>query len=448
MSSFATYRGHVRAHLTLGLPLVGSQLAQVAVQTTDTLMVGWYDVRALAALVLATSLYLILMIFFSGFAWAVTPLVAAAAEAGDNQRIRRATRMGLWLVLAGGVLCLPIFWFSAPLLRVLGQEADIADMAQTYLRIAGFGLIPALVVMTLKGYLSALEHTRVQFWVTVGAAVANAGLNWLLIFGNLGAPEMGIRGAALASLAVNALSALALAAYSLRVFPAHRLFQRLWRPDPSAFREVAGMGWQIGLTTVAEVGLFNFSSIIMGWIGAVALAAHGIALQVTTVAFMVQLGLSNAATVRAGRSMGRRDFTALRDGALSVWGLGFAFALVAVAVFLLFPDALVGAFVDPDDPLRPRILVIGGSLLAMAALFQVADSAQVMGISILRGMQDTRVPMLMAAFAYWGVGAPAMWVFGVLLGGGGIGVWVGLVLGLTVSAILLAFRFRRLVSTL
>lgn len=192
MATLATYRGHARSHLTLGLPLIGSQLAQVAVQTTDTLMVGWYDVRALAALVLATSLYLILMIFFSGFAWAVTPLVAAAAEQEDEQRIRRATRMGLWLVIGGGVLCLPIFWFSAPILRALGQETDLALMAQEYLRIAGFGLLPALVVMTLKGYLSALEHTRVQFWVTVGAAVVNAALNWVLIFGHFGLPELGI----------------------------------------------------------------------------------------------------------------------------------------------------------------------------------------------------------------------------------------------------------------
>jgi MATE family multidrug resistance protein len=182
----------------------------------------------------------------------------------------------------------------------------------------------------------------------------------------------------------------------------------------------------------------------MGWIGAVQLAAHGIALQVSTVAFMVQLGLSNAATVRAGRSLGRQDHEGLRDGALTVWGLGFLFALVTVVIYLTLPEVLMGAFVDPADPLRPQIIAIGVSLLAMAALFQIADSAQVMGISVLRGMQDTRTPMLMAAFAYWGIGAPAMWLFGLGLGGGAVGVWVGLVAGLSASAIMVALRFRHL----
>ncbi len=444
MSRLVAYRTHARAHLALGLPLIGSQLAQVAVQTTDTLMIGWYDVRALAALVLGTSVYILLFLFISGFAWAVTPLVAAAAEHDDEVRIRRVTRMGLWVSLGAGVLCLPVFIWSKPMLVALGQDPEIAGMAQTYLRIAGFGILPGLAVMVLKGYLSALEKTRVQFRVTVGAALANVVLNYLLIFGSLGFPELGIRGAAIASLGVNLISAIWLALYAIRTFPDHDLFRRLWRPDGEALREVSGMGWQIGLTTVAEVGLFNFSSIVMGWIGTVQLAAHGIALQIATIAFMVQLGLSNAATVRAGRAFGRRDREALTDGAVSVWLLGFGFALVALVVFLAMPDLLMGLFVDPDDPLRGEILAIGATLLAMAALFQFVDSAQVLAISILRGMQDTRRPLIVAGVSYWLIGAPTTYVFGILLGWEGVGVWLGLVLGLACAAVFLQLRFWRL----
>lgn len=441
MRPLSSYRDHAKAHLTLGLPLIGSQLAQVAVQTTDTLMIGWYDVRALAALVLGTSTYLILFIFISGFAWAVTPLVAAAAEHDDEVRIRRVTRMGLWVSLGTGALCLPVFIWSKPILVALGQDPEISQMAQTYLRIAGFGLLPGLMVMVLKGYLSALEKTRVQFWVTVGAALANVVVNYLLIFGSFGFPELGIQGAAIASLIVNLVSAIWLALYAIRVFPGHTLFQRLWRPDIEALREVFSMGWQIGLTTVAEVGLFNFSSYVMGWIGTIQLAAHGVALQIATIAFMVQLGLSNAATVRAGRAYGRRDGRALIDGAVAVWLLGFFFALISLVVFLTIPEFLMGLFVDPDDPLRGDILAIGTTLLAMAALFQFVDSAQVLGISILRGMQDTRRPMIAAAVSYWLVGAPTTYIFGIVLGWEGVGVWLGLVTGLACAAIYVQIRF-------
>lgn len=447
MIRLAKYLPHARAHLVLGLPLIGSQLAQVAITTADTLMMGWYDVTALAALVLSANLFIFLLLLGSGFAWAVMPLVAEAHEAGDETRLRRATRMGMWLSVLAALVFYPVFWFSAPLLRGLGQAPHLAEMAQTYLRIAGLGMLPALLMNVLRSYLSGLEHTRVQFWIITGGALVNILLNWLLIFGNLGLPELGLSGAAIASASVNFLAFAALAAFSLWRFPHHGLFDRLWRPDWGAFAQVFRMGWQIALTTVSEVGLFNLSAIIMGWIGTLALAAHGIALQIATITFMVQLGLSQAATVRAGRALGRRDGAALRDGAVAVWGLGLGFALASVALFLLFPDLLVGAFVDPDDPLRDDILRIGRVLLVMAALFQLVDAAQVIGISLLRGLQDTRVPLMIAAISYWGIGAPASYLIGVTFGVGAVGVWVGLVLGLACAAVGLTLRFRHIAAT-
>ncbi len=437
-----TYRQHIGALLTLGLPLIGSHVAQILMQTTDTVMLGRYDVEALAALVLATTLYMVIFLFLSGFSWAVVPLVSAAAEQDDAAQIRRATRMGLWLSLAFGVLGLPVLLFSGPLLALMGQEEALSEGAQTYLRIMGWGLLPGLGVMVLKSYLSGLERTRVQLWVTLGAAIANVGLNWVLIFGKLGAPELGIRGAAIASLSLTIMSFVVLAIYVLRRFPHHAIFNRLWRPDWSAARHVFSMGWQIGITTLAEVGLFSAASIMMGWISTAALAAHGIALQVVTLSFMVQLGLSNAVTVRAGRAFGRGDMGLLRRGLGAAHMLGLGFAVLCALLYFTVPQPIIGLFLDDADPLRGEILILGAGFLLMGGLFQLVDSSQVLSVAALRGMQDTSTPMWIAALSYWAVGAPAAYALGFWADMGGRGIWLGLVIGLGTAAIAMMIRFR------
>ncbi len=442
------FSDHVRAHLTLGLPLIGSHVAQMAIGVTDTVMLGWYDVEALAALVLANTAYMALFLFGSGFAFAVMPLVSSAAEQGDETRVRRVTRMGLWISLGFALAVLPVLWFSAPILLALGQDPELSQGAQDYLRIMGWGVIPALSVMVLKSYLSALERTKVQLAVTLAAALANVVVNYALIFGNWGFPELGIRGAAIASLVVQAVSVAALAAYAIRQFPSHRLFQRVWRPDWEALREVTAMGWQIGLTVLAEVGMFTLSSILIGLLGTVALASHGIALQLASISFMVPLGLSNAATVRAGRAVGRADASGLRAGARAAFALGVGWAVLAAVLFVLLPEFLVSLYIDPDEPLRDEIVALGRALLLMAALFQLADATQVNALALLRGMHDTRAPMWMAAGSYWLIGAPAAWALGLPLGFGAVGVWAGLVLGLSAAAVPLSASFRRRTSRL
>lgn len=441
MSTQMSYRGHARAALILGLPLIGSHLAQYAVQVVDTIMLGWYGVEELAAVVLAGTFFFILFIMGSGFAWAVMPMVAAASEAGDDTRVRRVTRMGIWISVGVALAVLPILVFSAPLLRAMGQEPELADLAQQYLRIAGWGMFPALIVMVLKSYLAALERTRVVLWTTIAAAVLNGVLNYALIFGNWGAPELGVRGAAIASLSLQLVSLVVLAIYAMRVLPEHALFHRIWRPDWEALGEVFRMGFQIGLTSLAETGLFSASTLIMGWIGTLELAAHGIALQIVSLFFMVHVGLSNAATVRAGRAMGRRDEVGLRKGGVTILGLSLGFAILAVITFLVLPVPMIGAFLDPDEPLRAEILMVGSSLLAVAALFQFADALQVMTLGLLRGVQDTRVPMVIAVVSYWGVGVPMSYVMGILWGWGGEGVWLGLVLGLVLAGAFMSWRF-------
>ncbi len=441
MTVVTSYRAHARAALKLGLPLVGSHLAQLAITLTDALMLGWYSVEALAAEVLGGTLFFVLFIFGSGFAWAVMPLVAAAQGAGDETQVRRVTRMGGWASVLFAICALPVMIWSGPLFVWAGQEADTSTLAGEYARIVGFALFPALLVMVLKSHLAALERTQVVLWVTVGAVGLNVVVNYALIFGNWGAPEMGVRGAAVASLVVTSASFVALAVYAAKVTPEHALFRRVWRPDWEAFGQVFRLGWPIGMTNLAEVSLFAASTLMMGWLGTIPLAAHGIALQVSSVTFMVHLGLSNAATIRAGNSFGRGDGPGLRDGAKVVLALSGVFAAVTVVLFLTLPEPMIAAFLNPDEPERDAVIAVGVGLLAAAALFQLVDAAQVMALGLLRGVQDTRVPMLIAVVSYWIVGVPVSYAMGFWLDWGGVGIWLGLAVGLALAGIFLLWRF-------
>lgn len=436
-----TYGGHAKAILFLGLPLIGGHLAQYAIGLTDTVMLGWYSVEALAAVTLSHSYFFVFFMLGSGFALAVMPMVAAAAARDDEVSVRRATRMGLWLSLGFALLVMPIMWKAKTVLGLLGQTPEVAEAGGEYLRIAGFGLIPALLVMVIKSYLAALERTRIVLWITVLAAFSNALANYILIFGNLGAPELGLRGAAIASVLTQSVSLVAIVFYAIRALPDHNLFQRLWRPDWEMFGQVFRLGLPIGMTTVCEVSLFAASSLMMGWLGTVTLAAHGIVITVAAAAFMVHLGLSNVATIRAGNAFGRGDRAHMARGALVVSLLSLAIACITITAFLIVPEPVVGLFIEPDDPARPAILIAGVQLLAIAALFQLVDGAQVIALGLLRGVQDTAVPMMIAILSYWAVGLSVSYLLGFVVGWGGVGVWLGLTAGLASAALLLMLRF-------
>ncbi|WP_336426901.1 MATE family efflux transporter [Roseovarius sp. E0-M6] len=443
MDGVMGYRAHGARVLRLGVPLVGSHLAQIAIHLSDTVMLGRYSVEALAGQVLGATFFFVIFIVGSGFALAVMPMVARAEAGNDATQVRRVTRMGLWISVVYGVIMVAPLWWSEPLFRAMGQTDAVASVAGAYLRIAGLALVPALLVMVLKSYLSALERTQIVLWVTVAAVLLNIAVNWLLIFGNLGFPELGVRGAALASLAVNIASFIALAIYAAAMREGHDLFARLWRMDGQALSGLVRVGAPIGLTNLAESGLFAASTVMMGWLGTVPLAAHGIVMELSSITFMIHLGLSNAATIRVGQAMGRRDGIELRRGALVATAISVGVALMAVVVFLTMPGLLVGLFMGSHVPARAEVLEVGMVLVLGAALFQLADGAQVMALGLLRGVEDTVVPLVIAIICYWGVGITASYVLGFSLGYGGIGVWLGLALGLALAAIFLMLRFAR-----
>ncbi|NAZ35926.1 MATE family efflux transporter [Rubellimicrobium sp. CFH 75288] len=438
------FGGHARALMGLAGPLILSNLAGFAIGITDIVLMGWYDVVGLAGMVLAHSLFFIVFLTGSGFAIAVMPLVATAAIEGREGDVRRVTRMGLWLSLGYCALAIPVLLLAEPFFLLIGQDPAVAAEAGLYLRIGGWALLPALVIAVMRSFLSALERTSVLLWVTVAMAVLNAIWAYALIFGAWGLPRMGIAGAGWAALLTNLAGAVALLAYGVWRLPHYRLLQRLWRPDWPILLRVARIGWPIGGQLLAEVGLFASSAAMVGWIGPVQLAAHGIAMQLASLAFMVHLGLSQAATVRTGQAVGRSDRVGMRQGAVAAVTLSGAFALLTSALFLLWPRDLIGLFVRPDDPARAEVIAVGAMLLAFAALFQLFDGAQIVAMGLLRGIQDTAIPLAIAALSYWGIGLTAAYVLGFVADLAEIGVWLGLVIGLVAASVLLLLRFAAL----
>ena len=450
---------HVRRTLVLGLPLVGAQLAQILVNTTDTVMLGWLSTEALAAGTLAMQLYFVLFIVGIGFAAAMVPVIAAAigeeeaakeasGDASDHdettREIRRATRMGLWVLILISALFMVPLWFAGPILRALEQPPEVIALAVDYLAIAQWSLPPALLLIGLRQFLTALERAQVILWITLFTLVVNAVLDYALIFGRLGAPRLEVEGAAWATVGSNTLALLVTAAW-VRYRPdlaVYSIFTRFWRPDWAAFRRILRLGWPIGLALLAEAGLFAVSTLMMGRLGTVPLAAHGIALQLASIAFMIPLGLSQAATVRVGNAAGRHDRTAVARAAGAAYICGLGLAVTSGLIFLLFPEPLIALFLE-DNVDAAQVVAIAVPLVFMAGLFQIADSSQVIGIAVLRGMQDTAVPMVIALVGYWVIGVPAAWVLGLELGYGGPGVWSGLVVGLTLTALAFAWRFHR-----
>jgi multidrug resistance protein, MATE family len=412
---------------------------------TDTVMMGWYGVTELAAVVLASSAFVFLFILGSGVGIGLMGMLSGSLGRGDEVQVRRDTRMGLWLSVAFGVLVLPALIWSEAILLLLGQRPDLSALAQDYLRIAGFGMVPALIVMVLRSYFAALERASVVLWVTLGAVVLNAGLNWALVFGNWGAPELGVRGSAIATLGAQILSAVALISYAAWL-PATRhfhLFGRFWRPDWATMRQVLRLGIPAGMTAIAESGMFIAAALMMGWIGKVELAAHGIALQVGGLAFMLYMGISNAVTVRLGKAHGERDLPTMQGVVKASFLLTLGLCALVITGFLLAPRTIIGTFLDKSQPDVAEILDFGTRLLAIAALFQLFDALQVLALGFLRAVQDAKVPMVLAALSYWLIGLPSSYVLAFPMGYGGAGLWIGLVIGLAAAALLLMIRFFR-----
>lgn len=438
-----SWGSHFRATLALGIPLIGAQLAQLGIHTTDVVILGRLGATHLAAIVLAGQFFFTLFIFGSGFATAVIPMVAQAYGRGDVVSVRRSVRMGMWVVLLYSIVTFPLFSYAGDILLFADQKPEVAALAHDYLAIAHWGMPPALLFMTLRGLVSAHGKAGIIMTITLIILVVNAIFAYALVLGHFGLPALGMKGAAYVSAGVNLLSFVLMVAYvqSRPELRRYELFVRFWRPDWQAFVEVLHLGLPISLTVIAEVSLFTVASLLMGAIGTIELAAHGIALQLASIAFMFPYGLAQAATVRVGVAHGRNDHLGVVRASIAVLVVATAIAITGTTLFAIAAVQLAGIFLDRHSSEAAAVLAYAGPLVIIAGIFQLVDGLQAIAAGLLRGLKDTRVPMVLAMIAYWPIGFGCALLFAFPLGFGGIGVWFGFLGGLAAAAVMLCWRY-------
>ena len=428
--------------------MVLTNLGQIGMSTTDAVVMGWLGPKALAAGTLGLNLFQPLFIFAIGVMSAISPMIAAdlGRKTRSVHQARRTARQGFWFAAALSALFLPILWFSEPILLALGQEPALAADATLYLRAMMWSLPSAILYLALRSFVGALERPGAAL-VTVGAAfVVNAVLNVGLVFGRFGLPALGLPGSGVATAIASLFMAVGLSLLILRERRLRRfhVFGRVWRADPARLAELLRLGLPIGVTMLLEAGVFNAAVFVMGRIGADALAAHAVAIQIASVTFMVAAGIGQAASVRVGRFYGAGDVQGRRRAGRVALGLGIGFMALAALAMSLAPRALASLFLDPASPENAAALDLAAGFLVVAAMFQVFDGAQAVGAGMLRGLHDTRAPMLIALFGYWAIGFPLALVLAFPLGWGGMGVWVGLAIGLAFVAAAIVRRWARL----
>jgi MATE family multidrug resistance protein len=440
-----TLRSEVGATLRLAGPVVAAQLAQTSMGFVDTVMVGRLGSEALAGVALGSTVFFFCFLWCMGVVMAVGPMVAQAYGAGTVEPIGKSVRQGLWLGLVLAVPVMLLLTNIAPVLRALGQEETTVRNASAYLKAICWGLPPFLWFVALRNFAEGVGRPLPVTLIALGGVGLNIGGNYVLMYGKLGFPAMGLVGTAWAS-AFTYWMLFAATAVLVHFGPAFRRYEvlaRLGRPDLHVFRELFRIGWPIGVSMGVEVGLFTTTAVLMGVLGTDTLAAHQIAIQCASFSFMVPVGVGIATSVRVGQAVGRRDGPGVRWAGTVGMGLAAAFMLGAALLFWSVPEAVIGLYLDLDDPANAAVVRQAVTLLGIAAVFQVFDGVQVSAAGALRGLKDTRVPMFICFVAYWVVGLPSGLGLGFAAGGGASGLWWGLVLGLAAAATLLSWRFLR-----
>ena len=434
----------LRATMALAWPLILANLTQQVIQATDVLLMGRLGATQLAAATLALNLTFTFNLLMLGLVIASSPMMATALGQRFNavRDVRRTFRAGLWLI----AIMLPpywlLLWHVGALMQAFGESAELARQGQTFLRAYMWCTAPWLLFSLLRNFVSALERPRIVLWLSLAGIALNALLSWSLIFGHLGLPALGLMGGGLGSLLTWLFMCGALIAVVLteRRFRRFHLFGHWWRFDRQRLLAMTRLGWPIGLTMALEMGVFALAAYFMGWIGAPAVAAHAIALQLAALTFMIPLGLGQAATVRVGLALGRRDESGMARAGWTAWVIGVSFMGAMALVMWIIPRELVTLFLK-DVPANAFVIALAISFLKVAAAFQLVDGAQVIGAGMLRGLHDTRWPLIFALIGYWGIGLGIGAWLAFAADWKGVGIWVGLASGLAAVAVLMLARW-------
>lgn len=445
MDNSLSYREHLRRNITLAYPVMLSQLGHVLVAVVDSAMVGQLGPVPLAAASLANSLVFILMSFAIGVSMGITPLVASADGQGRRREITDVLRHGLVLNVLIGLVIFGLVYPNLRLLHYLGQDQAVVELAIPYMGIIVLSMVPLMVFQSFRQFMEGLSQTRQAMVITLGANALNILLNYLLIFGKGGFPALGLNGAGWATLISRVVMALAiylLVRYAPRFagYIKHLHFKRFYK---DRFRRVLSLGIPSGMQFLFEVSAFSLAAVMVGWLGAEALAAHQIAISLASITFMIASGISAASTIRIGNQLGRGDIPTLRVAGFSNFIMVAALMALSGLGFVLLRAWLPTLFIDDM-----QVIQAATGLLIIAAFFQVFDGVQVVSLGILRGLQDVRIPTLATFVAYWVIGLPSGYLMAFVFDFGINGVWYGLSLGLGIVAISMFWRFDHLTKKL
>ncbi len=435
----ARYSYHYRKNLRLAFPIVFSNLGHIVTALADTLMIGQLGANPLAAVSLGTNVYSILLVSGIGLSLGVTPLAGSARGRSDYDEIPRLFFNGQLLYVSLITTIAFLLYWLAPLLHQINQPKEVVDLTIPYFRLLLLSIIPLMIYQGSKQLAEGLALTKVAMFVSLGSNLLNVLLNYLLIFGKWKFPELGLNGAGWATIIARTVMGLTMTFYLfLPVVQKKYPIRFQWRDfSPYHFKQLIKLGLPIGAQMLFEVSAFSGATLIVGWIGAKALAAHQIALTLATFTYMAANGLAAAAMVRVSNHYGKGDYNQIRRSAFSVYHLTGAFMLVCGVAFVTFRYSLPALFIDDQE-----VMALATQVLLIAALFQLSDGLQVTGLSALRGLTDVKIPTAITILAYWIIGLPIGYLLGLTLDWGLKGVWLGLLVGLSMAAILLTWRFH------
>lgn len=451
---FQQYTKEFSYNLKLAYPVILGMLGHTFVAFADNIMVGQLGTAELAAVSLGNSFVFIAMSLGIGFSTAITPLVAEADGAGNKADGKSALKHGLVLCTFLGLSLFGIILLCKPLMYTMQQPAEVVELAIPYLELVAFSLVPLIIFQSFKQFSEGLSQTKYPMYATILANVVNIILNYLLIFGSFGFPKMGIVGAAIGTL----VSRIIMVAFIWFLLKKKKKFYdyvtnfNFRKIERKVMQKIISLGFPSALQMFFEVAIFTAAIWLSGVLGKNAQAANQIALNLSSMTFMVGMGLGVAAMVRVGNQKGLKNFKALRRIGISIFLLTFLLEIVFAAIFLLGRNWLPTIYLDVDDIVNQidnaEVIVLAAKLLLVAAIFQISDGIQVVVLGALRGLQDVKIPTLITFIAYWLIGFPVSYYLGLFTEYKSTGIWIGLLLGLTASAVMLYLRFNYLTKRL
>lgn len=451
---FQNYTREFKRNWQLAAPVMLGMLGHTFVQFIDNIMVGQLGTAELAAVSLGNSFMFIAMSIGIGFSTAITPLVAEADAAQNFKEGKSSFKHGLFLCTILGVALFLSVFFARPLLYLMKQPFEVVELAIPYLNLVAFSLIPLIIFQAFKQFSDGLSMTRYPMYATLLANIVNIALNYVLIFGKLGFPELGIVGAAYGTLASRCIMAIYLW-WLLRKHQKSKAYVtgiKLFTLDKSMLKKVTSLGYPSAMQMFFEVAIFTAAIWLSGLLGKNPQAANQIALNLSSMTFMVAMGLSVASMIRVGNQKGLHQYFELRRIAFSIFLLTTILSVCFGLIFYAFHENLPKLYVDLNDAENlidnTEVVSIASKLMLAAAIFQVSDGIQVVVLGALRGLQDVKIPTLITFVSYWIIGFPVSYVLGKEEAYGSFGIWLGLLAGLTVAAILLFIRFNYLTKKL